>query len=154
MGYIREVEISAPVDRVWNAWTSSEEAQKWLAPRANVFFEKGGEYEFFWNEDPEIDSTLGCKLLAINPGERLAFEWQGKKEFLHMFKPPEGSRTIIEVRFISIDGETQVIVNQEETRNLPQWEAYDSWMASAWELALASLKSYCEGKSVKPYWQE
>jgi len=154
MGYVVRVVIDAPVDTVWKAWTSSDEAQKWLAPRANITFAPGGVYEFFWDEDPAIDSTLGCKLLDIVPGLALAFEWQGKKEFLHMFQPTTGGCTVVEVTLIKTTAGVEIIVEQEETRTLPDWKAYDSWMAAAWEMALGSLKSYCEGESVRPYWEQ
>lgn len=144
MSYIREIDIAAPLERVWKAWTSTEEAEQWLSPKANVVFKEGGEYEFFWDEDPKCDSTLGCKLLAIEPQRSLRFQWQGKTEFLPMFQKPRG-RTEVEVRF-SVDGDvTHVAVEQAETRDLRDWKAYDEWMAGAWEYALNQLKTYCEG---------
>lgn len=152
MGYVREVGVSAPVERVWQAWTSSEEAQRWLAPRANVEFAAGGAYEFFWDDDPTVDSTLGCKLLEWVPTRRLLFEWQGKREFLGMFQPPGGSRTTVAVHFAPAGAGTIVRVVQEETRDGPEWAAYDAWMAMAWEMALEGLKRHCEGTEGAPYW--
>jgi len=67
MSYTKQVDINAPLAKVWKAWTTSEEAQAWLAPRAHINFEQDGDYEFFWNDNPEKDSTLGCKLLVIVP---------------------------------------------------------------------------------------
>jgi uncharacterized protein YndB with AHSA1/START domain len=155
MGYSKEIEIEAQVERVWNAWLDKQETEKWLAPRANIRFEVGGEYEFFWNEDPGIDSTIGCKLLKIEQHKFLAFEWQGKKEFLYMFLPPRGMKTTIEVGFFPTgDRGTRVVVSQAETRDLPRWKDYDNWMAAAWQMAMESLKNHCEGKAHKPYWEE
>ncbi len=71
MSYVKQIDIAAPLDRVWTAWTNQADAEKWLASRANVIFEEGGAYELFWNEDPKRDSTLGCKLIAIKPKESL-----------------------------------------------------------------------------------
>jgi len=143
MGYIKEIGIAAPIQRVWTAWTSRAETERWLAPRANIAFKEGGVYEFFWDENPEKDSTLGCKLLAIKPKQLLRFQWQGKTEFLPMFQDPLGP-TEVEVRFSAGEGKTRVIVEQTEIRSLPDWKAYEEWMASAWEYALGQLKAYCE----------
>ncbi len=146
MSYGKEIDIAAPLDRVWAAWASRENAEKWLAPRANVVFEKGGAYEFFWDEDPNRDSTLGCKLLGIEPGQLLRFQWQGKTEFLSMFQEPH-EPTAVEVRFSGSGDTVHVTLEQKETRSLPGWKAYDEWMASAWEFALNELKTFCEDPS-------
>ena len=144
MSYTKHVEITAPVQRVWQAWTNQTETQRWLAPRSHVDFVEGGAYEFFWDEDPKRDSTLGCKILSIQLHERLRFEWKGKTEYRWMFEPPHGP-TEVEVRFTGDDGTTQVAVEQAETRDLTDWPAYDAWMSTAWGYALAQLKSFCEG---------
>lgn len=144
MGYTQTVDVDAAVGRVWKAWTGREATEKWLAPKANVKFRKGGAWEFFWSDDPKKDSTLGCKILGIEPERLLRFEWQGKAEFLEMFLPPKGRRTTIDVRFENAGKRTRVTVAQEETRNDPRWTAYDAWMSKAWEMALQALKKHCE----------
>ncbi len=154
MSYQLEVEIFSPVATVWGSWTTTDQTERWLAPRANVVFEVGGAYELFWDDDPKRDSTLGCKLLEIEPESRLVFQWQGKSEFLHMFQPPKGAPTTIEVRFAAVGEVTRVTLSQRETRDLPLWEDYDHWMAMAWEVALNGLKSLCEQGDAKPYWQD
>lgn len=148
MGYRHTVELKAAVETAWKAWSSREALERWLAPKANVSFIEGGAWEFFWNRDPKKDSTLGCKILKIEPGKRLRFEWQGKSEFLDMFLPPNGRRTEIDVRFEKVGKGTQVTVAQEETRSELRWKAYDAWMSQAWAAALSELKRYCEGTGV------
>ena len=144
MACVRHIDIAAPLDQVWGAWTTKAATERWLAPGANVDFAEGGAYEFFWDEDPKRDSTLGCKLLSIQPQRLLRFSWQGKTEFLPMFRDPYGP-TEVEVRFSPSDGGTHVTVEQAETRDLPDWPAYDAWMAGTWEYALGQLKAHCEG---------
>ena len=144
MSYTKSIHINAPLNKVWEAWTSAEHTRHWLAPRAKVEFRCGGAFEFFWSDNPERDSTLGCKLLEIEPEKHLKFEWQGKTEFLHMFLPPIGRRTIIDVQFEKQDSGTMVRLIQAETRDHKEWPAYDTWMSKNWEIALESLKKYCE----------
>lgn len=144
MAYTLKVEIDAPIGKVWSSWGSREALERWLASKANVFFSEGGAWEFFWSDDPAKDSTLGCKILKIEPEKFLRFEWQGKSEFLDMFLPPKGRRTTIEVRFEKSGKGTLVTLVQEETREGRQWKAYDAWMSKAWEMALKVLKEHCE----------
>jgi len=147
------VDINAPIATVWKAWTTNEEAQEWLAPKTNITFEEDGSYEFFWNDNPEEDSTLGCKLLKIKSERCLLFEWKGKTEILHNFLPPKGKRTTIKVTFTSKGENARVIVDQQERRGHPDWMEYDLWMSQAWRAALQSLKAHCEGTLTKPFWE-
>jgi len=71
-----------------------------------------------------------------------------------MFLPPEGKRTTIEVTFTTEGKSTRVIVDQQESRDHPDWMDYDEWMTQAWQAALHSLKQHCEGTLTKPYWEE
>lgn len=143
-GYSLSIEIEAPVAEVWKAWTGREVLERWLAPKANVAFREGGAWEFFWSDDPAKDSTLGCKILKIEPERFLRFEWQGKTEFLDMFLPPRGRRTAIEVRFEKTATGTRVNLTQAETRDDAKWPAYEAWMSKAWEMALQGLKKRSE----------
>ena len=148
MGYQKEILIYADIDKVWNSWTSEEETTNWLASRARVVFEEKKPYEFFWDDDPEKDSTIGCRLLAIDIRKRLSFEWQGKTEFLDMFCEPY-EKTVIDVFFVENENFVKVKVIQEETRDLLKWKEYDEWMSDAWAYALSCLKKYCEGNGKK-----
>lgn len=150
MGYIHTVEIKTAVAIAWQAWMSRDALERWLAPKANVLFREGGAWEFFWDQDPKKDSTLGCKILKIEPERLLRFEWQGKSDFLEMFLPPKGRPTKIDVRFEKAGKGTRVTLTQEETRSDLQWKAYDAWMSKAWAIALSELKRYCEGAGVAP----
>jgi uncharacterized protein YndB with AHSA1/START domain len=144
MGYSLSIEIKAPLSQVWHSWTSSQETCHWLAPRAEVEFYPGGAYEFFWGDDPEKDSTIGCKLIELEPERFLKFEWQGLTQFLYLFTPPKGKRTTIEVRFLSRGSGTIVTLSQPETRPGKDWTDYETWMSRAWRRALEALKDHCE----------
>jgi len=61
-----------------------------------------------------------------------------------MFLPPGGKRTVIDVEFEKQDSGTLVRLIQAETRDHEDWPAYEAWMSKGWEVALESLKRYCE----------
>jgi len=140
MGYCLSVKIKSPLSQVWHCWTSSQETHRWLAPKTKVEFYPGGAYEFFWGDNPEKDSTLGCKLIDLEPERFLKFKWQGRTEFLHLFIPPKGKRTTIQVQFDSYDSGTVVTLLQPETRPGKDWRDYETWMSHAWEIAFGSVK--------------
>lgn len=140
MSYARAVLVRAPQSRVWSAWTTPS----WLAPRRRVDVKPGGAWEFFWGPDDDKDSTLGCKLLTVEPPRLLRFEWQGRSEFLDMFLPPKGRRTAIEVLLEDEGAGTRVTLVQAESREGEKWAAYEAWMSKAWEMALEALRKECE----------
>ncbi len=76
--------------------------------------------------------------------KRITFEWQGKTDYIEMFREPYGP-TMIDVRFDEEEnGKTKLILEQEETRELEKWKEYDEWMSEAWEYAIDCLKKYVE----------
>jgi uncharacterized protein YndB with AHSA1/START domain len=65
-------------------FTVNEHLEKWLAKVADVEPKMGGKFELFWNpKDRENDSTMDCKILALQPNKFLCFEWKGPKQFKH-----------------------------------------------------------------------
>ena len=140
MGYIRQVDIDVPIDRVWQAWTDRHELERWLAERANVRCEPGGAFELFWQRANL--NTVGSRIAALEAPRRLVLDWQGTAAFADLFAG--GGPTTVEVRLDPVDTGTRVTVEQPETRDVPGWRTYDEWMADAWEEALIGLKSRCE----------
>src|SRR5215211_592056 len=79
---VLELELAAPLERVWRAWTEPGELEAWLAEQARVSLEPGAPFELFWEPaHPERNSTLGCRLTEVEEGRTLAFEWRGPVPF-------------------------------------------------------------------------
>jgi uncharacterized protein YndB with AHSA1/START domain len=63
-------------------FTDNSRLESWLCRAADVEPVVGGKYELFWNlENKEIDSTIGCKVSAVEPGKFISFEWKGPQQF-------------------------------------------------------------------------
>ena len=59
-----EIYISAPLDRVWLAWTESERITTWFAPEVKVDTRIMGSFELFFDpSDHGNMSTEGVSLL-------------------------------------------------------------------------------------------
>src|SRR4051794_21750147 len=77
--------LHCSTERAFAMFTQNEQLQVWLTRSANVEPVVGGSYELFWDlDDPETNSTLGCKITALEPGVLLAFEWKGPPVFRFM----------------------------------------------------------------------
>lgn len=56
-------------------FTVNSEKQSWLAESADVELYVGGKYELFWDANNRcINSTIGCKITAIEDNKLLCFE--------------------------------------------------------------------------------
>ena len=72
--------VEAPPARVYEMWTSPELLKTWFGADAVVDGAPGGKYEIYfmprerWDGKTRVGSH-GAKLIAAEPGKRVAFEW-------------------------------------------------------------------------------
>ncbi|MCB9654020.1 MAG: SRPBCC domain-containing protein [Deltaproteobacteria bacterium] len=136
------VSLSAPIERVWRAWTENEELTTWLTAKANVALLVGGPYELFWEPDhPDRNSTLGCKVTAFEPMRFLAFSWRGPTEFAHLMNT-EPFPTSVRVAFTETSiGETVIELEHGGWGLGPKWAEARAWQDRAWRVAFAQLET-------------
>ena len=69
--------LKCDLKKAFQMFTVNKHLEKWLTQVADVEPKVGGKYELFWNpQDRENDSTIGCKILALQPNKFLSFEWK------------------------------------------------------------------------------
>ncbi|MEW5850693.1 MAG: SRPBCC domain-containing protein [Myxococcota bacterium] len=75
--------IPGPLQDVWNAWTTSDGATTFFAPKAKIELRLGGAYELYFNLDEKEGrkGSEGMHVLSFVPGEMLSFEWNSPPEF-------------------------------------------------------------------------
>src|SRR5258708_11088991 len=84
---MQSARLHCSVERAFALFTENDELQNWLTAIADVEPRVGGRYELFWEpDDPEQNSTRGCKVTALEPNTLLAFEWKGPRQFEFMNK--------------------------------------------------------------------
>lgn len=68
-----EVVVDAPVERVWNAWTTKEGIESWLVPHAEVDLRVGGAIRTNYNRDGHIgdEGTIVTHIMAFEPQRAL-----------------------------------------------------------------------------------
>jgi uncharacterized protein YndB with AHSA1/START domain len=121
-------------------FVSNRLLEAWLTNVADVEPRVGGKYELFWDPaDRENDSTIGCKVTAIEPGAFLAFEWKSPKQFkaLANFSDP---LTHVVVCFSPVPNGSRVDLIHSGWRSSGDWRQAADWQEQAWARALRQLE--------------
>lgn len=116
--------------------------EKWLTKKAFVNDEIGGAYELFWEpQQPRYNSTMGCKIVAIDRPDFLSFEWRGPKQFddfMNHIRP----LTNVTVMFFENNEFTKIILLHNGWRQNEQWDQARDYFSKAWQMAFEELESY------------
>lgn len=133
-------ELDCSLPDAFRLFTDSQLLESWLAPAADVKPVIGGKYELFWEpDDKENNSTIGCRITAIEPDKFLSFEWRGPKHHKH-FTHHADPLTHAVVFFTAKQSTTQVTLIHSGWRRTKEWEAARQWQAQAWRGAFANLE--------------
>jgi uncharacterized protein YndB with AHSA1/START domain len=139
---VQTATLNTTPDKAFRMFTENELLENWLTVKADVEPEPGGKYELFWEPgDPENNSTIGCKVLAVdNPGF-INFEWKGPKQFKHFMNDVQ-PLTNVTVTFIPLENETRVKVTLIHTgwRDSAEWEEARQYFINAWNGAFRKLE--------------
>lgn len=140
-----KIKLNCSPDKAFEFFTQNDKITKWLTTEAKIEPEVGGKYELFWNpENHEIDSTIGCRITAVEPGKLIAFEWKGAKEFKEIMNDVD-PLTHVSVSFIPVDGGTEVHMLHTGWRATPDWEEARVWFGRAWSGCFPVLQKLVEG---------
>ncbi|MGA2973453.1 MAG: SRPBCC domain-containing protein [Candidatus Bathyarchaeia archaeon] len=104
----------------------------------------GGRYELFWEPtDRENNSTVGCKVTAIQPDKVLAFDWKGPAEFKHLMNTADPLTHVV-ISFIpngeSPSASTDVHLIHSGWGNSPDWKEARHYFLQAWSGAFRKLE--------------
>ena len=145
-------QLNCDQDQVFEMFTTKKHLESWLTMIAEVKPKVGGKYELFWDpNDRENDSTIGCKITAIEPGKFLSFEWKGPKQYKH-FMNTVRPLTHVTVFFIPIKNEehksplTELHIIHTGWGNTEEWEEARQWFENAWKKNTNDLKNLINKK--------
>lgn len=147
MGSIIHVsaELKCAPHRAFELFTDSRLLESWLAPVAEVEPIAGGRYELFWEPaDRENNSTLDCRITAIEPDQFLAFDWRSPKQFKH-FANQADPLTHVVVFFVPQEAGTKAHLIHSGWRSTAEWEEARRWQEQAWRQAFAELVKRVNG---------
>jgi uncharacterized protein YndB with AHSA1/START domain len=132
--------LSCSPRRAFELFTRNDRLESWLAPHAEVEPAIGGAYHIFWApDDRENDSTLGCRITAMEPDQFISFEWRSPRQFKD-FANNADPLTHVVVFFIPIPTGTDVHLIHSGWRGTPEWDAAREWQEKAWQIAFERLE--------------
>lgn len=133
------VRLHCDARRAFEMFTVNNLLESWLVNLAEVEPVVGGKYELFWEpEDRENNSTIGCKVTAVEPDKFLSFEWRSPKQYKH-FANHADPLTHAVVFFVPTSEGTDVHLIHSGWRNSTEWEEARQWQDRAWGAAFAQL---------------
>ena len=141
----KEVIVKAPLEAVWNAWTTSEGIKTFFAPDARVEARPGGPFEIYINPyaAPGLRGADDMRFLAVQPMRMISFTWNAPPHLAEA----RAQRTSVVVRFEPAgDGETKVSLSHGGWGDGGQWDQAYAYFDRAWGNVLGNLqKRFVEG---------
>jgi uncharacterized protein YndB with AHSA1/START domain len=132
--------LPIPPARAFEYFTTNALVQGWLTAVADVEPRVGGKYELFWQpDDRENNSTIGCRVTAVAPGQMLAFQWRSPKQF-KAFANGADPLTHVVVSFAAEGAGTRVHLVHSGWRSGAAWEEARAWQEKAWTGAFKELE--------------
>ncbi|MBI9051903.1 MAG: SRPBCC domain-containing protein [Anaerolineaceae bacterium] len=132
--------LHCSVHDAFEKFTVDTALESWLTQVADVEPVVGGKYELFWNPaDRENNSTIGCKITALEKDKFLSFEWRSPEQFKH-FANQVDPLTHVVVFFIPDGKWTEVRLIHTGWRSTPEWQEACQWQEKAWQMAFGELE--------------
>ena len=140
------VRLNCDTHHAFELFTINKLLESWLVNMAQVDPIINGKYELFWDPtDRENNSTLGCKITAIEVDKFISFEWRSPKQFKH-FANNADPLTHVVVFFIPNHGMTEVHLIHTGWRSSAEWEEARQWQYKAWQIAFKELEKQINGE--------
>ncbi len=142
---VKQVVVKAPVEAVWNAWTTTEGIKSFFAPDARVEARPDGPFEVYIN--PYAQSGMkgadNMRFLAVQDRKMISFTWNAPPSLPEARK----ERTVVIVRFAPVgDNETQVSMTHLGWGDGGEWDKAYAYFDKAWGNVLGNLqKRFVEG---------
>lgn len=136
--------VAVPPARAFEYFTKADLLEGWLTASADVDPQVGGKYELFWEPaDPENNSTIGCRITAVQADQFIAFQWRSPKQF-KSFANGADPLTHVVVSFLPEGPGTRIHLLHSGWRSSAEWEEACIWQERAWTGALKKLEEIAQ----------
>jgi uncharacterized protein YndB with AHSA1/START domain len=142
---VHDLEIGAPVEDLWAAFTEADHLTRWLCQSAAVSLKVGGAYEIRGPLGGDSSSeTMGGTILALEEEYSLRVAWSGPALLAPLLNVTPRPTTLF-VRFQPL-GPARCRLHLEHLGwgDGEEWQAARDWHEDYWREALARLKPVLE----------
>lgn len=130
---------------VWKAWTTTEGAVSFFAPKANIQLEIGGSYELFFDLDqsPGLQGSEDMRILSYLPERLLSFEWNAPPQFPNV----RAQRTWVVVEFNDLGrNAAEVRLTHLGWQSGDEWDQAYAYFDHAWDMVMFwVMKRFADG---------
>ena len=135
----KEVIVPAPIEAVWQDWTSKAGIESFFAPEAEIDARVGGAFHIHIDPygEPGMKGADDMRFMALQPPKMLSFDWNAPPSLPEARK----QRTFVVVRLFDLDGRsTRVTLHQTGWGDGGEWDKTYAYFDRAWGNVLANLK--------------
>lgn len=127
--------VKGPIERVWNCWVTPDDIAKWHSVSEDLYCQDvNNNFLVKGSFDYRMESKKG------QPGYRLAGVYDEISVYNHInYTLLDGRK--VRVRFLSSNGETEIIESIEAESNRPIEQQQKEWQA-----ILSNFKKYIENQ--------
>lgn len=139
----KEVTVPAPLDSVWDTWTTTEGVKTFFSSEAHVELRIGGPYEIYFILDaPDgLRGSEDCRILSYLPKKMLSFEWNAPPTFGEL----RNIRTQVILQFEEAgENEVRVILSHIGWGRGEDWDQLYNYFDEAWSRVLDNFKKRFE----------
>ncbi len=126
-----ESDVQAPINQVWQAWTTREGVISFFAPDCCLDLTPGGAYEMYFNLDAAEGERggEGCRILAFEEPRMLSFTWNAPLEFPNV----RCQKTHVTIRLEdNMNRMTHVTMTHDGWGSGEDWQTVRGYFERAW----------------------
>lgn len=139
----KQVVVAAPIQAVWQAWTTREGIVSFMAPEAEIDARVGGAFHIHFNPfgEPGRKGADDMRYMALQPPTMLSFDWNAPPHLAQI----RAQRTFVVVRLKELGpASTQVDLTHIGWGDGGEWDLTYSYFDRAWGTVLANLRKRFE----------
>jgi uncharacterized protein YndB with AHSA1/START domain len=146
--------VKAPIEKVWEAWSTSAGIKTFFAPDAKVEARVDGPFQIYMDPyaDPGLKGADDMRILALQPPKMISFTWNAPPSLPEARK----QRTYVTVRLAPQgEGETLVTLYHGGWGDGGEWDKAYAYFGKAWPGVLKNLqRSFVDGPYNWAPWME
>ena len=134
----KEVVVAAPIEAVWQAWTTRAGIRTFFAPDAEVDARVGGAFHIHINPfaEPGMKGADDMRYMALQPPRMLSFDWNAPPSL----PQARQQRTFVVLRFEPLgDRQTRVRLTHLGWGDGGEWDRAFAYFDKAWDTVFDKL---------------